>query len=85
MRLKDQIYSMIWCILIQIEVAKVLVPVEELTNPHHQKEEVSERRGATMRYRVPSSPCGDIWGLTGYLTQQLVNNVLLEAFRNDLR
>mmetsp|Transcript_36555 Transcript_36555/g.32244 ORF Transcript_36555/g.32244 Transcript_36555/m.32244 type:complete len:272 (+) Transcript_36555:27-842(+) len=68
------------------EVAKVFcVPVEELTNPHHQMEENLERRGSALRYRVPSSPAGDIWGLTGYLTQQLINHVLLEAFRNDLR
>ena len=68
------------------EVAKVFcVPVDELTNPRNQKEDFSERRGKMMRYKVPSSPCGDIWGLTGFLTQQLINHVLLQSFRNTLR
>lgn len=68
------------------EVQKVFcVPVEEFTNPHYQKEECLERRGASIRYKVPSSPCGDIWGLTGFLTQQLINHVLLPSFRNQLR
>merc|ERR1712176_172359 len=50
------------------EVARVFcVPIDELTNPRNQIEENLERRGATIRLRVPSSPCGDIWGLTGFL------------------
>lgn len=68
------------------EVAQVFcVPIEELTNPRNQMEEDLARRGSALRYRVPSSPAGDIWGLTGYLTQQLINNVLLDAMRNDMR
>ena len=67
------------------EVAKVFcVPLEELVNRQYQREENLERRGRAMRFNPPSSP-GDIWGLTGFLTQQLINHVISPACRGSLR
>ena len=61
------------------------VPVDELTNPHFQKTDEFNRRGSAIRFTPPSSPAGDIWGLTGYLTQQLINHVLLPSLRDVRR
>eukprot|EP01083_Nonionella_stella_P112768 332106_1 len=68
------------------EVQQVFcVPLDELTDPEYQiKEHVRMRGRECLRYRVPSSPCGDIWGLTGYFTQHLIEHVLLPSFRDQL-